>query len=728
MCTQTTHKYHPISSLKEKHIAEENISSLKKWRNFFNAKKEEFSIKKDILQNLLDKFENEKIFLSKNLLEKYDILIDDFDTNKKYLSDKLSDAYFKEKNLMQITKSKIDVQAIKLRSYIAEMECFSHDLNYLPNEEILEIDLVKLSSLNNETSNIIYESVKNKNTNFCFKDFNSIEECFLNKKEINLIDYLNENSKILSENKRKLLQEKLDKDKNNFIPLNLDNNIRNNSEDKFKYRNSEENIKKSESFNFFNEFDNFNIKENIEITNNHNDDNYKNSSTLITGDLKKENSNIKINNNNPNNTNEENNNNILKNNNLIDLNNSYFNLSVEQNDINNLNLNNSSNFNLNNNPSSSFPISPNYIRKSSFNNNEIRNETTINFIPYSGDGRKKSENNSSTNKYTKSLERQYISNLNNKNANMNYKIKKNEENEKINYENFINQKGFYEFDNIKDLILFIGDSKDKSILLFNKKNFSWKKLENSILGEYEFLDYCCLSKFSENTYLISGGCVYSNYKNTASNSTYLVKIVNHNENFLISFLPFKSMNKARFSHGSCQLRKKTYLFGGHDGTHTLNCIEYYDVDAQIFSFVYEDITSVSTNSNTNNNNNLDSNNKILSEMNIEREIFASCVVDDRYIYIFGGFNDVHLDSIERFDVESGIWKLLSVKLSSSLQNATACTIENNEIVIIGGYNGSLQRSIEIFNYEKNIFVSNPNDIKMIIPRRRAHCFELGKKV
>ena len=43
------------------------------------------------------------------------------------------------------------------------------------------------------------------------------------------------------------------------------------------------------------------------------------------------------------------------------------------------------------------------------------------------------------------------------------------------YQNFINKKGFYDFDSLKDLILFIGDSKDKSILLFNKKNFIWKK-------------------------------------------------------------------------------------------------------------------------------------------------------------------------------------------------------------------------------------------------------------
>lgn len=720
MCIQTTHKGHKISSLKEKHLADENLSSLKKWRNFFNAKKEDFSIKKNILQNLLDDMEAKKIFLSKNIDEKYESLINDFEKNKKYLVDKLSEIYNKEKNLMQLAKSKIDIQAIKLRSYIAEMECLSHDLNSLTNEEILEIDLKKLSHLNNETSNIIYKTVKNKNTNFNFKDFNSVEECFLNKKDTNLVEYLNQNRKIYIENKRKSLKEKMQKEKNTINEKNLIS-LENNNEAKEKY--SEENSKKNESNvikNFSlnkpeaqnnelpNDFMKLNIKQNLDET--------LMSNIPNTEFNKKENSNNNIFTKISTNTNQTNSSNHIRNNNLIDLNNSYTNLASEQNDLNNLNLtyNNSSFINLNNdNYNNTFSVSPNFMRKTSFNYNEIRNETTINFIPYSAE-RKKSDN-SIKNKYTKSLERQYISNLNNNKGEMNYKIKKNEEDETINYENYINQKGFYDFENLKDLILFIGDSKDKTILLFNKKNFHWKKLENSILGEYEFLDYCCLTNFNENSYLISGGCVYSNYKNTANNSTYLVKIIQNNENFLISFSPFKQMNKARFSHGSCQLRKKTYLFGGHDGTQTLNCIEYYDPEVEIFKYVFEE-------------NSAQDSNKIISEMNIEREIFASCVVDDRYIYLFGGFNDVHLDSIERFDVETGIWKLLSVKLNSSLQNATACSIGNNDIVIIGGYNGSLQRNIEIFNVEKNAITNNFNDMKLIIPRRRAHCFKLGKKV
>lgn len=36
-----------------------------------------------------------------------------------------------------------------------------------------------------------------------------------------------------------------------------------------------------------------------------------------------------------------------------------------------------------------------------------------------------------------------------------------------------------------------------------------------------------------------------------------------------------------------------------------------------------------------------------SEMEVEREIFAYCSIKQRYIYVLGGFNVNHFDSIER---------------------------------------------------------------------------------
>lgn len=777
---------------------------------------EEFDFKKSNLKNLMEDLEIKKNFLNENLEKEYDKFLELFENDKESLLDKINEVYKKEKNLMTQTKAKIEKQAIKLRSFIAEMECMQHDMNKLSNQEILEIDLSKLTELNHETSNVILESIKNKNTNFRFKDFNPIEECLLKKNEIVFNEYLEGKKKQADEIERRSLSQKFNIDIN-ILPKelanseNIENNLsklklsKSNSNNDFmdyeffkasnynnyfkdslsqngnkKFNNFEENLmNKKDSLNKNSKFGSFSNAENVANDNSflnnisvghvssHNipfipeisSNNKVNICLMKEEDInidpnknKEKNINLKDNNfKSPNNLlnyqSNNNSNSIILNcnvnsrnnlNNFNDRINTIYN-SVANSDINtiplepqispgiyqtepnneiiNLGFNNSfrieDNFNLssNNNNHNNFTsnnfLNNSFYRKNSFTNNEIINTTNINFTPYHASARKKSELDL---KQQKSSEKNYINNLNN-NIQLKYKIIKNDDDQSTNFRHYINKTGFFDFEDLTDLILFIGDSKDKSILLFNKKNFIWKKLENSILGEYEFLDYCCLTKNSDNSYLISGGCIYSNYKNTAVNSTYLAKILKHKENFLISFIPFKQMNKPRFSHGSCTLKGKVYVYGGHDGASTLSCIEFFDPDAIIWKYVYdtEDYTST-------------------SEMNVEREIFASCIIDDRYIYVFGGFNDIHLDSIEKFDVDTGKWQLLNIKLNSPLQNSTACYLGKGEIAIIGGYNGSLQRGIVIFNIYKMIWEQNYSDSKLIIPRRRAHCYKFNNKV
>ena len=82
------------------------------------------------------------------------------------------------------------------------------------------------------------------------------------------------------------------------------------------------------------------------------------------------------------------------------------------------------------------------MRITIFKNNEIRNESIFNFIPLL---ERKKTDSSILNKFTKSLERHNISNLNSYNGNIIYKINRNEE---IKYEKYLNQTGFYDFDNL----------------------------------------------------------------------------------------------------------------------------------------------------------------------------------------------------------------------------------------------------------------------------------------
>ncbi len=155
----------------------------------------------------------------------------------------------------------------------------------------------------------------------------------------------------------------------------------------------------------------------------------------------------------------------------------------------------------------------------------------------------------------------------------------------------------------------------------------------------------------------------------------------------------------RFSHGSLVLKNVPYVFGGHDGNETLSSVEYFD--------------------------NTDCKWKFLSFMNIEREIFAYCGIKQRYIYVFGGFNYNHLDSIERYDVVHDTWKILDVKMKRSLQNSTAIAISDEKIALIGGYNGALHKCVDILDLKSKTWCSIEN---MQVPRRKSHSYLFKNKI
>jgi hypothetical protein len=250
---------------------------------------------------------------------------------------------------------------------------------------------------------------------------------------------------------------------------------------------------------------------------------------------------------------------------------------------------------------------------------------------------------------------------------------------------------------LKNHIILLGDYKDRVLLNFDLINKKWTKMESTFGGEFAFLDYSCILQYKNDILLITGGCVYSNYRNTASKSCFLAKVISRDQ---ITFTEFKPLCSERFSHGSCVVKGTPFIFGGHNGSNTLSTIEYFDE---------KEITwKVSS-----------------STMVVEREIFAHCVLKDRYIYVFGGFNDTHLDSIEKFDTINQKWRMLSVKMKKSLQNSTAVPFSDDQIALIGGYNGSMHKSIDILNVTTLTWTSLD---KMKIPRRRSHCYKFDDKV
>lgn len=111
--------------------------------------------------------------------------------------------------------------------------------------------------------------------------------------------------------------------------------------------------------------------------------------------------------------------------------------------------------------------------------------------------------------------------------------------------------------------------------------------------------------------------------------------------------------------------------------------------------------------------------ELTGNMYIEREIFAFSVINN-YIYVFGGFNETNLDTIEKFDRVNKTWEILNVIMPISLQNATAVTVNKKDIYVIGGSNGTFQNYMSIFDIETKLW--SQSDFQLKIPRRKAHAF------
>lgn len=265
----------------------------------------------------------------------------------------------------------------------------------------------------------------------------------------------------------------------------------------------------------------------------------------------------------------------------------------------------------------------------------------------------------------------------------------------VKYDYNINMNQLLNKDNFNH-ILFFGDTKDKIILCYNIEEDNWEVLGTYIIGNnFDFMDYSSSCVFSNGDILISGGCVYSNYRTTAKKWTYLCKVISN----ILHIMPFKPLLVERFSHGSLIIKDIPYVFGGHDGNETLNSLEYFDSAEGKWI--------------------------LLSCMNVEREIFAFCANRNRYIYVFGGFNVNHLDSIERYDIVYDKWKLLNFKMKRPLQNATAVEIDSNKIILIGGYNGALHKCVDVLNLDTKNWTSLDY---LHVARRKSHAYIYKNKV
>ena len=93
------------------------------------------------------------------------------------------------------------------------------------------------------------------------------------------------------------------------------------------------------------------------------------------------------------------------------------------------------------------------------------------------------------------------------------------------------------------------------------------------------------------------------------------------------------------------------------------------------------------------------------------------MVDDRFIWTFGGFDGVKVvDVIEMCDIKTGEWKTLNVKTPPRAYSSAV--VVNDKIWIIGGWSSTeatiVVKGVEIFDTKTMTCTTAPS---MIIPCR-----------
>ena len=121
------------------------------------------------------------------------------------------------------------------------------------------------------------------------------------------------------------------------------------------------------------------------------------------------------------------------------------------------------------------------------------------------------------------------------------------------------------------------------------------------------------------------------------------------------------MNQMRKEHAAVICENSVFVMGGYDGVQNvfLNCCEVYNVAKDEWRF--------------------------FASMNISKCAFSATVVNNRFIYTFGGYDGQNrLDAIERYNISEGDWQLLKIRLKLPLSNCACFCPEPDKVVVFGG--------------------------------------------
>ncbi|TNV72831.1 hypothetical protein FGO68_gene4104 [Halteria grandinella] len=143
----------------------------------------------------------------------------------------------------------------------------------------------------------------------------------------------------------------------------------------------------------------------------------------------------------------------------------------------------------------------------------------------------------------------------------------------------------------------------------------------------------------------------------------------------------KSLNHVRYGHGTVSIKGAVYVFGGFahrdapgEAPRTISLCEKLSQSNASWDMV--------------------------ASMNKARAFAGACVLEQQYIYAFGGLNDFEmLMTIEKYDSITDTWITLHYKLPYPLTNHAAVATDKRNILIMGGMSTDYDPVASVINLD-----------------------------
>jgi hypothetical protein len=240
---------------------------------------------------------------------------------------------------------------------------------------------------------------------------------------------------------------------------------------------------------------------------------------------------------------------------------------------------------------------------------------------------------------------------------------------------------------IKDpVIAFFGDK--NKVMLFDLTKKTWEA--RRCVMPYEFNYYAAAVTLPDGSALITGG--------GSSNAVYKFN------NFKLELCT--PMKQARKEHAAVCLGEFVYVMGGYDGltNRFLRSCERFSLAEGTW--------------------------RDMQNLNMARCAFSATVVNDLYIYIFGGYDGAQrLASIERYVPLEDAWQALRVTLRFPLSNCACFATRSSQLVVLGGgFSSGFSMAVELLDLDREVWQSLPmmtegRDLrnKVVVYDNRVYC-------